>query len=140
MYTQKINPRFNETDAFGHINNTVYSIWFDYCRQPIVKYFSPSLEPKNMHLILAHTSTDFLKEVFYGEDVIVHTALQKVGNSSIHFVHGLYQNGKLCATGKAVMIHFNHSSKQSILIPKDIKIELNNHIKTSEWKQEIVLN
>ncbi len=137
MYTEIINPRFNETDAFGHINNTVYSIWFDACRQPILKHFAPSLEPRDMHLILAHTSTDFLREVFYGKDVIVKTALEKVGTSSMHFTHGLYQNGELCTTGKAVMIHFNHSTKQSMAIPNDIKEELVKHVCTSSWTRAL---
>jgi acyl-CoA thioester hydrolase len=133
LFTQIINPRFNETDAFGHINNTVYAIWFDTCRQPILRFFTPSLEPKDMHLILAHTSTDFLREVFYGKDVIVKTALEKVGTSSMHFVHAVYQNDKLCTTGKAVMIHFNHTLKKSIPIPPHIKNDLEKHIKESNW-------
>lgn len=137
MYTEIINPRFNETDAFGHINNNVYTVWFDLCRQPILKLFDPSLKPENMHLILAHTSTDFLREVFYGKDVIIQTALQKVGNSSMHFIHGLYQNGELCTTGKAVMIHFNHKTKESMTIPENVKNELNINIIHENWPRHI---
>lgn len=137
MFTEIINPRFNETDAFGHINNNVYTVWFDLCRQPILRHFTPNLEPKDMHLILAHTSTDFLREVFYGKDVIVQSGLEKVGNSSMHFTHGLYQNGELCTTGKAVMIHFNHKTKESMPIPVHIKEELEKHILSESFPRHI---
>lgn len=137
MYTEIINPRFNETDAFGHINNSVYTIWFDLCRQPIVKLFDPTLQPKSMHLILAHTSTDFVREVFFGKDVVVHTALEKVGNSSMHITHGLYQDGQLCTEGKAVMIHFNHTTKESMPIPSNIKEELLKHVQIEPWSRNI---
>jgi len=139
MFTEIINPRFNETDALGHINNNVYTIWFDLCRQPFLKLFDPTLEPKNMHMILAHTSTDFLREVFYGKDVIVKTALEKVGTSSMHFIHGLYQNGQLCTTGKGVMIYFNHITKESMPIPQNIKEELLHHIQTTNWDRTLNL-
>lgn len=137
MYTEIINPRFNETDAFGHINNNVYTVWFDSCRLSVLKPLLPSLEPKNMNLILAHTSTDFLREVFFGKEVVIKTALEKVGNSSMYFTHGLYQDGELCTEGKAVMIHFNHQSKKSIPIPEDIKKQLENNLFTSTWPRTL---
>ena len=129
MYVEKITPRFNETDALGHINNNVYTIWFDLCRFPILEIFEPNLELKNMNFILAHTSTDFLGEVYFGEEVTIHTSIKKVGTSSIHFVHELYQNGKLKTIGNAVMVHFDHKIKKSIAIPSDVKMELEKHIK-----------
>ncbi len=128
MFKEIIKPRFNETDGLGHINNNVYTIWFDLCRLPALKFFEERLEPKNMPFVLAHTSTDFLKEVFYSDEVIVHTKLEKIGNSSMHFVHNLYQNNALCTIGKAVMIHFNHKTKESMPIPSNIRIELEKHI------------
>lgn len=138
MFIETINPRFNETDAFGHINNNVYTIWFDHCRQPFLKFFDPNLEPNNMPLILAHTSTDFLKEVFYGKDIIIRTALEKIGNSSMHFTHGLYQNDELCTIGKAIMIHFKHKTKQSIPIPQNIKDELEKHLIKENWPNSLI--
>lgn len=29
MFKEIIQPRFNETDASGHINNTVLTAWFE---------------------------------------------------------------------------------------------------------------
>ncbi len=35
MFTATFSPRFYETDAFGHVNNTVVTGWFETAREPI---------------------------------------------------------------------------------------------------------
>lgn len=127
MFVEIINPRFNETDAFGHINNTVYAIWFDASRQNISKIFEPTLNPKKLNLIMAHISIDYLSEVFYGTDVKIETYIEKIGTSSIHVTQKLYQNNKLATTGKAILVHYNHELKKSIPIPYNIILELQKH-------------
>lgn len=46
MFKEIIQPRFNETDALGHINNTVLTAWFEGARDPIFKLFTPDLDTK----------------------------------------------------------------------------------------------
>lgn len=38
MFTLSLTPRFYETDAFGHINNTVITGWFETAREPVFVY------------------------------------------------------------------------------------------------------
>lgn len=44
MFKEIIKPRFNETDALSHINNTVLTAWFEGARDPIFKLFTPDLD------------------------------------------------------------------------------------------------
>ncbi len=81
MFTEVIQPRFLETDALGHINNNTYGVWFEAVRDPFFKIFMPDADIKKWNLIMAHSSFDFLKEVFLGTDVIVKSAISKIGNS-----------------------------------------------------------
>ena len=32
MFHYETEPRFSDTDALGHINNTVYPVWFEQAR------------------------------------------------------------------------------------------------------------
>ena len=66
MFKEIIQPRFNETDALGHINNTVLTQWFEGARDPIFKLFTPDLDTKAWRLILASISVQFKAELFYG--------------------------------------------------------------------------
>jgi len=53
MFSELITPRFSDTDALGHINNTMVPIWFEGARDPVFKLFMPELDPNNWQLILA---------------------------------------------------------------------------------------
>lgn len=137
MFTEIIQPRFLETDALGHINNNTYGVWFEAARDPFFKIFVPDSNIKEWNLVMAHSSFDFLKEVFWGKEVIVKTAISKIGNSSVDLVHSVYQNGKLCTTGKAVMIHYNLQTKKSMPIPDFIRVKLEKHMYTKPWTATI---
>ncbi|WP_419763518.1 MAG: acyl-CoA thioesterase [Arcobacter sp.] len=133
MFTELIRPRFLETDALGHINNNTYGVWFESARDPIFHIFMPKVDVKKWNLVMAHSSFDFLKEVFWGKEVIVKTAISKIGNSSLELCHAVYQEGKLCTTGKCVLIHYNFETKESVHIPENIREELENHLFTLPW-------
>ncbi|QKF76164.1 acyl-CoA thioesterase [Arcobacter defluvii] len=137
MFTEIIKPRFLETDALGHINNNTYGVWFEAARDEIFRIFMPKANIKEWNLIMAHSSFDFLKEVFWGKEVIVKTGVTKLGNSSIELSHAVYQDGKLCTTGKCILIHFNFVTKTSVKIPDDIRETLEEHLFTNHWPKTL---
>lgn len=133
MFTEIIKPRFLETDALGHINNNTYGVWFEAARDEIFRIFMPKANVKEWNLIMAHSSFDFLKEVFWGKEVLVKTGVIKLGNSSIELCHAVYQEGKLCTTGKCILIHYNFMSKEAVRIPDNIRTILESHIFSIPW-------
>jgi acyl-CoA thioester hydrolase len=133
MFTEIIKPRFLETDALGHINNNTYGVWFEAARDEIFRIFMPKANVKEWNLIMAHSSFDFLKEVFWGKEVLVKTGVTKLGNSSIELCHAVYQEGKLCTTGKCILIHYNFVSKEAVRIPDNIRSILESHIFSIPW-------
>lgn len=56
MLELTFHPRFNDTDALGHINNASAASWFEEARRPIFEIFIPDLDPKKWNLILARIS------------------------------------------------------------------------------------
>ncbi len=137
MFTEIITPRFLETDALGHINNNSYGVWFEAARDKFFRIFNPNSNIKEWNLVMAHSSFDFLNEVFWGKDVVIKTGISKIGNSSIELVHAVYQDNKLCTTGKAIIVHYNFKTKQSVKIPDDIKDKLEKHFFQKTWPKEI---
>ena len=128
MWTQTISPRFVDTDALGHINNTVLPVWFEEARTPIFRFFTPDLNPKDWHLIVAKIEVEYTDELFYGQDVEIRTIISHIGNSSFVANHEVWQSQRLCARGKAVMVHYDHKKKASCALPETIRKELNEHL------------
>jgi acyl-CoA thioester hydrolase len=114
MYSEIIKPRFNETDALGHINNTVLATWFEASRDPVFQIFTADLDPTQWKLILAKFSVEFHAELFYGQQVEIRTWVSRVGTSSFDVSQQAWQAGKLCASGLAVLVHYDFSGGKSV--------------------------
>lgn len=132
MFTEIIEPRFAETDALGHINNTVLPLWFEKARDPIFRFFTPDLDPKKWALIIARIEVDFKAEIFVNANVEVKTWFEKVGNSSMTVIQQAWQDGKLCAQGKTALIHFDWKLKKTKPINDTIRKQLTEHLITPD--------
>lgn len=128
MYKKTIQPRFNETDALGHISNTVLPSWFETARAPLFADIIPGWTIGNWPIILAHFEVDFIQQIFLGADVEISTQIQKVGNSSFTVYHEAFQNGKKVATGNAVLVFFDFEAQTTTQIPDDVRTILNNNL------------
>ena len=60
-FKEIVATRFSDTDALGHINNTMLPIWFEGARDPIFKFFMPDLDLSKWSLILAKIEVSFEK-------------------------------------------------------------------------------
>lgn len=124
MFTLTVMPRFYETDAFGHVNNTVFSGWFETAREPIFRLFTPEMDIRKLSLILARIEVDFVAQTHYGSEVTLRTGIERLGNSSFTVWHQAWQNDRLVARGKAVQVYFDHTRQQSGPIPEPWRSQL----------------
>lgn len=122
-----IQPRFNETDALGHISNTSFPVWFEEARTPLFQIFHPSLDVKTWPLILAKIEIDFVAQTYWSNPVEIRTYVSKIGNSSCHVIHEAWQNNKMVAKGLAVLIYFDYAANKSVTIPQTIRDQLSKH-------------
>lgn len=81
-FSLTIQPRFNETDGLGHINNTVMPVWFEAAREPIFAIFNPSLNLAEWNLIVAGFTIAYTSPTQYGQPVEIKTWISRVGNAS----------------------------------------------------------
>ena len=121
---ETIVPGFYETDALGHINNTVVPMWFEKARTPIFKIFTPDLDPKKWELILAKIEVEYLRELDFRITISIRTGIQHVGNSSFLIRQELFQDGKLAARGLTTLVRFDHGTKKSYALTEDLRNEL----------------
>ncbi len=127
MFHYETEPRFSDTDALGHINNTVYPVWFEQARTPVFRIFHPSLEPKGWPLILARMEIDLKAQCYWATPVKVRSGIGKVGNSSFEVIQEAWQNGVLVARGVTMLIHFDYETQKSVPIPEAVRRELAVH-------------
>ncbi|PJF33650.1 MAG: thioesterase [Phototrophicales bacterium] len=128
MFAIEINPRFCDTDAMGHINNTVLPVWFLEGRESILKIFNPSLSTEAVSLVLAKLEIEYLGEIFFGKPVEIRTFVLRIGTSSVLVGQEAWQDDTLKATATATMVNFDKATRKSLPIPGDVKERLAEHL------------
>ncbi|KXI30088.1 acyl-CoA thioesterase [Paraglaciecola hydrolytica] len=127
MFSEWFKVRFCETDGLAHVSNTVLVQWFESAREPIFRLFTPELDLRNWPLILASYKVDFLKQIFYGQDVEVRTYISRIGNSAFDVYQEVWQNQQKCATGLTTLVSFDFELQKAKPISEDIKALLSSH-------------
>lgn len=128
MFSETILPRFSETDALGHINNTALPVWFEAARTPFFRFFTPDLATHNWKLIVAKIEVEFKGELFYGQEVTIESSISRIGTSSFVIRQAVYQHGELCALGHATMVRFDFKNKQSVALSEKERDQLKQHL------------
>ncbi len=132
MFSEVVTTRFSDTDALGHINNTMVPVWFEGARDPVFKWFMPELNLKQWRLILAKIDVNFHAQIFYGKEITLRTFVGRIGGSSFDIYQELWQNDIKCASGTAVMVHFCYENQSSLKIPADVQNEMKKHLFIAE--------
>lgn len=129
MFYEIIKPRIGETDALGHINNTVIPQWFECARNPLFKLLNPdsNLNLTQWNLTLAKTTIEFHIPLKFGQDVEIKTFISRVGNTSLDVYQEAWQNNVKHVTGTAVMVHFDFKTRKPIPIPSHAKQKMHVH-------------
>ncbi|UOF91629.1 acyl-CoA thioesterase [Fodinisporobacter ferrooxydans] len=135
MFSIQLMPRFSETDALGHINNTVVPIWFEAGRVEIFKIFVPDLDTTQWKLIVANINVDYIAQIYMEYEVEIRTGIQKIGNSSFVVYHEAIQKGQVVAKGTAVMVHYDFSEQKSKPIPNELREHLQRHLVANETNE-----
>lgn len=130
-----INIRFSETDMYGHMNNVSPFIYFEEARIAYLQSLGlfNDFTNKDEGIIVADLQCDYLKQLFFGDQVNVHVKTQEVGNSSFD-VHYMVTKGNfdvvLTARGRLVYIDANLGKSKPLTEDMKEKLMSRNFIKT----------
>ena len=128
MWQDIISPRFSDTDALGHINNTVFAVWFEGARQDVFKIFTPELNLLQWPLIIASVKLDYHAQTHYGAEVEMRTYISRIGGSSFDVYQEAWQHGVKTVSGTAVLVQFDYAANKAVVISAEQKQQLNQHL------------
>jgi len=89
-HSTPIQLRFNDFDALGHVNNSVYFSFYDLGKTCYFNQIMPDMsESKEVGVVIANIHVSFLLPVYPGEKVAVETAVVEIGNKSFKLLQQL---------------------------------------------------
>lgn len=119
MHTTKIQVRFNDADALGHINNSVFFNYFDLGK---TDYFNALLGEnyfrRPVDIIIAHIDVDFKAQAHLDEPLAVRTAIDHIGHKSMTILQQVVNEatGDVKCEAHTVMVGYDFNNKCTIAI------------------------
>ncbi|MEM9357074.1 MAG: thioesterase family protein [Pseudomonadota bacterium] len=112
--------RYNDLDPLGHVNNAVYSTFVEAGRTALLQPLFKEHAHLNLDTVLVRTVLDFHKELRYPGEVDIGTGVQRIGNTSVVFINGIFQKGTdVChASGEAYLVFFDLIERKSTRPPQ----------------------
>ena len=114
-----VQLRFNDADALGHINNSVYFSFYDLGKSEYFKAVRGNqLDTKDIDIVVVHAEVDFLAPVFLSDEIEVQTTISDIGNKSFTLLQRIMETttGKVKCVCKTVMVGFDFKTQMSINI------------------------
>jgi YbgC/YbaW family acyl-CoA thioester hydrolase len=92
-FALEVRPRFAETDALGHVSNTVYTTYWELARLRYLESVGEAEDAPRRILAFSHMAvemtTRMLLPCFYDEPLLLHARVVAMGTSSMTFEHAL---------------------------------------------------
>ena len=111
--------RFGDTDAFGHINNSVFSVL---CESGRVQLFRTRLRPtlpSGAIFSIVRLVIDFKAELHYPGEVRTGTWFTKLGRTSVSVGQALIANGDVAATAEGVCVLVEAATRRPMPWPDE---------------------
>tara|TARA_R100001143_G_C3360441_1_gene135120 strand:+ start:9900 stop:10349 length:450 start_codon:yes stop_codon:yes gene_type:complete len=118
----EMKVRFRDLDPLNHVNNAVFNSYFEEARIDLVNNvaeFRNSMS-QGKSFVLVHMELDYLKPILYGETILIGSALDELGNSSIKGFQAIYEkeSKELKAVCKTTGVWFDLNTQRPTRIPK----------------------
>lgn len=96
-----IQMRYSDTDAMGHLNNAVYVQYLETSRTILMKDVQV---PPAERSVVARLELDYRREIKLGQQVVVETLVERLGNSSWTVVSRVLADGMVSAVARTVEV------------------------------------
>ncbi len=126
--TDKI--RFRDTDQLGHVNNAVFSTFFETGRAELLVHPDSRLAADGASFVIASLFLEYRQEITWPGEIQIGTRVLRVGRSSVKLDQALFQNERCVATAETVLVQINDATRKSMPLSETSVAELRALIET----------
>lgn len=129
-FNTKIQVRFSDTDAMGHVNNANYFTYMEEGRVAFVNHLFPEYQwkddLKDFPFIVASIECSFKSPLYASETVVVFLGVTKIGNKSFTIEYELFEekSERLVGTGSSVLVMYDYHKQETCSIPEELRKRL----------------
>lgn len=105
-YFQTITTRWQDNDAFGHVNNVIYYSWIDTAVTTFLIHRGIlEVGTSDVVGVVAETGLRYLREIAYPDPITVGLRVQRLGRSSVRYETGVFRADDEIASAEGHFVH-----------------------------------
>lgn len=119
-----IQIRFNDVDRYGHVNNNAYFAFYDLGKEAYLNdVLATDYRRRDVVPVIANINADFLLPIFYGDPIVVETAVSRMGQHSFTLLQQAVntRSGQVVCRCSTVMVCFSLKGQCSAELPEDYR-------------------
>ena len=133
-YLNKQFVRWDDLDAFGHVNNARYLTFAQEARfiWSTEEFSTAMRESSLIEMVVARAEVDFIEPIYDGGRFVdVEISVEKIGNTSFVLNYTISDGGKVFAKMKTVQVAVSMETKKSRPLTDSEREFLNRYMETN---------
>ncbi len=118
----RVEVRFRDIDAFGHVNNSAFVTYLEQAR---VRFLIDTIQVnviQSLPVILAAIHVDFRAPILFGQEIEIGTRVDWIGNTSFSMSHEMSARtddgeSRVVAQASTVLVAYDYGTEQPIPVP-----------------------
>jgi acyl-CoA thioester hydrolase len=125
-FAHRLEVRFRDCDAFGHVNNAVYLTYLEQARfnhwRALWGFGSPQTPPDMPGIILARVEADYKRPSRYGDTLEIRLTVGEIGRTSFRYDYEILdEQGRIVLVAKTVQVMYDYAAAKPVAIPDSIR-------------------
>jgi len=122
-FRHRVEVRFRDCDAMGHVNHVVYFTYLEQCRFAFWRQVTGRKAGPGAGIILARAECDYRAPAFFGEQLEVGVNVAGIGKSSFTFVYEIVNvaSGARLADAKTVLVAYDYAAGKSLPLAPEMR-------------------
>lgn len=114
------NVRFADLDPQQHVNNAVYSSYFETGRVTLIRNPAYGLMPPGLSWMLVQLNINFRAEVRWPGTIELGLGVNRIGTTSVAYTQVVFSNGKCAASAEAVTVLVDEATRRPAAVTAEI--------------------
>jgi acyl-CoA thioester hydrolase len=119
--------RFNDCDLAGHVNNAVYATMSEAGRTDLMLAAGLHMAHESFAMVIVRLEIDFKREMTWPGDVLIETAVSRIGGKSIHMRQVIGSNGVEAAHAVSILAVIDRQTRRAIPLDESW------HVRFAPW-------
>lgn len=127
----QLETRWNDNDAFGHMNNAIHFQFFDTAVNRLLRDLGSLQEPHGeTRFLVVETGCRYFAEMAYPDRINVGLAVRHLGRSSVRYDLALFRNDERTAAAAGFLVHVNTAQGRAVAMDEGLRTRLSEYHST----------